>query len=356
MNGLISLLSTLTLVTNAPLSLANNNLTTNHSSQEHKPILVGYWHNWDNGAGYQGGTAKYLDLANVPQEYDFINVSNVSFMKSYKIGEIPTFIPEVPHKTQFTQIEKNNYFTNQVKLVQERGQKVILSLGVADAHIDLKIADLQPFTEEIMNLISMFGFDGIDIDLEQAAIADGENEYIIPQVLMGLKDHYAKNNKEFLITMAPEFPYLRTNSSQGKYLPYLKTIGDYLDFVSPQFYNQAGDGVNVPLEEQEALGFNGWWLTQNDAKYKAEFLYLIAKYIVQGEDNFYQIPADKLLGLPANNDAAANGQVKQHDIKKATDLLKEQNIYLKGMMTWSVNWDAVTAWEFIKTYQNEFYQ
>lgn len=157
--------------------------------------------------------------------------------------------------------------------------------------------------------------------------------------------------------MAPEFPYLRTTGNQGKYLPYLKALGDNLDFVSPQFYNQAGDGVNVSLEEQQALGFNGWWLTQNDAKYKAEFLYLIAKYIVQGKDNFYQIPAEKLLwGLPANNDAAANGQVKTDDIRQATDLLKEQNIYLKGMMTWSVNWDAVTAWNFVATYKNEFYQ
>ncbi len=56
MNGLISLISTLTLVKSAPLSLANSNFTTYHNSQEHKPILVGYWHNWDNGVGYQGGT------------------------------------------------------------------------------------------------------------------------------------------------------------------------------------------------------------------------------------------------------------------------------------------------------------
>ena len=355
MNGLISLMSTLTLVTSAPLSLANSNFTTYHNSQEHKPILVGYWHNWDNGAGYQGGTAKYIDLVDVNQEYDFINVS---FMKSYKTGEIPTFIPEVPHKPHFTQDEKNDYFANQVQLVQERGQKVILSLGGADAHISLKSDDELAFTQEIRKLVSMFGFDGIDIDLEQSAISAGENEDIIPRVLVLLKNYYAEfYNKEFLITMAPEFPYLRTSAGQGKYLPYLRGLSIHLDFIAPQFYNQAGDGVNVPIEEQEALGFNGWWLTQNDTKYKAEFLYLIAKYIVQGKDNFFQIPANQLLwGLPANNDAAANGQIKAQDIKKATDLLKEQNIYLKEMMTWSVNWDAVTDWEFVKTYQNEFYR
>ncbi|WHQ37562.1 chitinase [Spiroplasma sp. SV19] len=355
MNGLISLLSTLTLVTSAPLSLATSNLNTYNNWQEHKPILVGYWHNWDNGLGYKGGTAKYIDLVDVHHEYDFINVS---FMKSYQIGGIPTFIPEVPHKPHFNQNEKNDYFANQVKLVQERGQKVILSLGGADAHIDLKFDNIQPFKQEIMNLISTFGFNGIDIDLEQSAITAGENEDIIPKVLKDLKDYYAANGKEFLITMAPEFPYLRTNSNQGKYLPYLRALGDYyLDFVSPQFYNQAGDGVNVPLEEQEVLGFRNWWLPQSNTEYKAEFLYLIAKYIVQGKDSFYQIPANKLLwGLPANNDAAANGQIKIHDIWKATELLKKQNIYLKGMMTWSVNWDAVTNWEFAKIYQNEFYQ
>ena len=51
-------------------------------------VVVGYWHNWCGGAGYQGGTAPCVKLDQVNPQY---NVVDVSFMKVYGSDPIPTF-------------------------------------------------------------------------------------------------------------------------------------------------------------------------------------------------------------------------------------------------------------------------
>ena len=43
-------------------------------------VVVGYWHNWCDGAGYKGGVAPCVELAEVHPMY---NVVNVSFMKVF---------------------------------------------------------------------------------------------------------------------------------------------------------------------------------------------------------------------------------------------------------------------------------
>ncbi|WP_342277028.1 hypothetical protein [Spiroplasma endosymbiont of Nebria brevicollis] len=99
--------------------------------------------------------------------------------------------------------------------------------------------------------------------------------------------------------------------------------------------------------------------TQSNPQLKSVFLALITKYITTGEtvNGFEMIPADKLvLGLPANIDAAANGIVTAEQLAQALIYLKELNsaIKIKGLMTWSVNWDANTDFGFMKMYQKLF--
>ncbi len=304
-----------------------------------KKILMGFWHNWPAGPsdGYQRGQFANIALENVPKEY---NVVAVAFMKG---SGIPTFMPFNVSDAEFRR---------QVGVLNSQGRAVLISLGGADAHIELRAGQEQPLANEIIRLVETYGFDGLDIDLEQSAIDFAANKTVLPAALKLVKDHYAGQGKHFIISMAPEFPYLTTS---GKYVGYLQALEGYYDFIAPQFYNQGGDGVWVP----EANNGNGAWIAQNNDAMKEDFLYYLTESLVTGTRGFTKIPADKfVIGLPANVDAAATGYVIDKTVVgNAMKRLAVKGHPIKGLMTWSVNWDNGTSkdrvpynWEFSRRY------
>ena len=280
-----------------------------------KQILMGFYHSWQSKGndGYQRGTSKDLDLREVPEAY---NVVAVAFMKG---TGIPTFKPDGPTDAEFRA---------QVGELNKQGRPVLISLGGADAHIELRSGMEQAFANEIIRLVEVYGFDGLDIDLEQLAITAGDNQTVIPAALKLVKDHYRAEGKNFIVSMAPEFPYLKPNAPYAK---YISSLEGYYDFIAPQLYNQGGDGVSVGSD----------WIAQNNDSKKFEFLYYMADSLIHGTRGYIQIPANKLvLGIPANNDAAATGFVKDPQaVYQAFDKLKTDGNPVKGLMTWSVNWD-----------------
>lgn len=288
-------------------------------------VVVGYWHNWCDGAGYKGGNAPCVTLEAVNPMY---NVVNVSFMKVFDVaeGRIPTF------RLDPTIGLSEQEFTNQIGELNKQGRSVLIALGGADAHVELKKGDEQAFAEEIIRLTDVYGFDGLDIDLEQAAVTAADNQTVIPAALRIVKDHYKAQGKNFLITMAPEFPYL---TSGGKYVPYIESLEGYYDWINPQFYNQGGDGIWV-----EGVG----WIAQNNDALKEEFIYYISDSLANGTRGFHKIPSSKLVfGIPSSIDAAATGYVQDpQDLYDAFERLNKQGQPLRGVMTWSVNWDMGT--------------
>ena len=304
-----------------------------------KKILMGFWHNWPAGPsdGYQRGQFANIALENVPKEY---NVVAVAFMKG---SGIPTFKPFNVSDAEFRR---------QVGVLNSQGRAVLISLGGADAHIELRAGQEQPLANEIIRLVETYGFDGLDIDLEQSAIDFAANKTVLPAALKLVKDHYAGQGKHFIISMAPEFPYL---TASGKYVGYLQALEGYYDFIAPQFYNQGGDGVWVP----EANNGNGAWIAQNNDAMKEDFLYYLTESLVTGTRGFTRIPADKfVIGLPSNVDAAATGYVIDKTVVgNAMKRLAVKGHPIKGLMTWSVNWDNGTSkdrvpysWEFSRRY------
>ncbi|MFT7684176.1 MAG: chitinase [Moritella dasanensis] len=305
-------------------------------------VVVGYWHNWCDGRGYQGGNAPCVELEAVNPQY---NVVNISFMKVYDTaeGRIPTF--KLDPTIGLSEAE----FIAQINTLNSQGRSVLIALGGADAHIELTRGDEDALAAEIIRLTDLYGFDGLDIDLEQAAITAKDNQFVIPAALKMVKDHYRKTGDNFMITMAPEFPYLTAN---GAYTPYLTELDGYYDFINPQFYNQGGDGLWI-----EGLG----WIAQDNDALKEEFIYYIADSLINGTRNYHKIPHDKLVfGLPSSIDAAATGYIKDpQDLYNAFERLKAQGQPLRGVMTWSVNWDMGTDaannsynQQFIKDYGN----
>ncbi|WP_051302958.1 immunoglobulin-like domain-containing protein [Psychromonas aquimarina] len=284
-------------------------------------VLVGYWHNWADGAGYKGGNAPWVDLDEVHAAW---NVVNVSFMKAYPPQKIPTFVLD----PRVTDAE----FIAQISQINSQGRAVLLALGGADAHIELQTGDEQAFADEIIRLTEKYGFDGLDIDLEQAAITAGDNQSVIPAALIIVKDHYRAQGKNFMITAAPEFPYLTVG---GAYLPYLDALEGYYDFINPQFYNQGGDGLWVA----DYNNGQGIWMTgEHD-----EFPYYMSRALANGIDGYSQIPHDRLVyGTPANIDAAASGFENPQDIYQGLTRMAQDGQALHGIMSWSINWDMGT--------------
>lgn len=284
-----------------------------------KKVLIGFWHNFPDDPykddGYKYGNPTNIDLIDVPPEY---NVVTVAFMGG---SGIPTFVPD-----RWTDAE----FRRQIGVLNAQGRPVLLSLGGAEAHVELAAGQEEALAYEIIRLVETYGFDGLDIDLEQTAILAGDNITVIPAALKMVKDHYREEGKNFIITMAPEFPYLRTGASYEK---YAQALDGYYDIISPQLYNQAGDGLWV--EEINT------WLTQNNDALKEEFLYYMADSFIHGTRGFIQAPADKLvLGIPTNVDAAGSGYViDENAVLNALQRLEEEGNPIKGLMTWSINWD-----------------
>ncbi len=307
------------------LSGLSNVASANEMVNPDGGVVVGYWHNWCDGAGYKGGNAPCVTLDEVDPMY---NVVNVSFMKVFNTseGRIPTFKldPNIGLSEQ--------QFIGQIGALNQQGRAVLIALGGADAHVELKTGDEQAFAQEIIRLTDKFGFDGLDIDLEQSAVTASDNQTVIPAALRLVKEHYQQQGKNFLITMAPEFPYL---TEGGKYVPYITGLEGYYDWINPQFYNQGGDGIWV-----EGVG----WIAQNNDALKQEFIYYISDSLSNGTRGFHKIPHDKLVfGIPSNIDAAATGFVQDpQDLYDAFDQLKAQGQALRGVMTWSVNWDMGT--------------
>ncbi|MGR5212361.1 immunoglobulin-like domain-containing protein [Vibrio rotiferianus] len=307
------------------LSGLSNVASANEMVNPDGGVVVGYWHNWCDGAGYKGGNAPCVTLDEVDPMY---NVVNVSFMKVFNTseGRIPTFKldPNIGLSEQ--------QFIDQIGALNQQGRAVLIALGGADAHVELKTGDEQAFAQEIIRLTDKFGFDGLDIDLEQSAVTASDNQTVIPAALRLVKEHYQQQGKNFLITMAPEFPYL---TEGGKYVPYITGLEGYYDWINPQFYNQGGDGIWV-----EGVG----WIAQNNDALKQEFIYYISDSLSNGTRGFHKIRHDKLVfGIPSNIDAAATGFVPDpQDLYDAFDQLKAQGQALRGVMTWSVNWDMGT--------------
>lgn len=306
-----------------------------------KKILVGYWHNWAAGKndGYQQGNSAAMNLTDIPIEY---NVIVVAFMKD---AGIPTFKPYALSDTEFKR---------QVGVLNSQGRAVLISLGGADAHIELKTGDENNLANEIIRLVEAYGFDGLDIDLEQAAILAANNKTVLPAALKIVKTHYATQGKNFIISMAPEFPHLTVN---GVYSPYITALEGYYDFIAPQYYNQGGDGLWV---DNTGSG-SGAWISQNNDSMKENFLYFLTESLVTGTRNFIKIPPSKfVIGLPANIDAAGSGYViDKQAVYNAFTRLNAKNLSIKGLMTWSVNWDNGTSkggvaynWEFKNRYSD----
>jgi chitinase len=285
-------------------------------------FLTGYWHNFVN-------QATELKLSAVPDDYDLIAIA---------FGEATATPGEVvfgvdPGLSSALGGYTDAQFRADVQALHQRGKKVILSVGGETGRVQVAdAAAATRFADTVHALMRSYGFDGVDIDLE-----NGLNATYMAQALRSLR---AKAGAGLIITMAPQS--IDMQSAQMEYFKLALSIKDILTVVHMQYYNSGS-----------MLGCDRQWAYSQGS---VDFMTALA--CIQLENGLR--PDQVALGLPAGPGAAGGGVVAPALVNQALDCLATRTrcgtftpprAYpgIRGAMTWSINWDASNNWNFSRT-------
>nr|WP_245245197.1 glycoside hydrolase family 18 protein [Streptomyces palmae] len=277
--------------------------------------VTGYWQNFDNGATVQ-------KISDVPANYDIIAVA---FADATSTPGAVTFNLDSAALGGYTTAQ----FTADIKAKQAAGTSVILSVGGEKGTVSVNSdASAANFADSVYALMRQYGFDGVDIDLE-----NGLNSTYMTKALRSLSQ---KAGSGLVITMAPQT--IDMQSTSGEYFKTALNIKDILTVVNTQYYNSGS-----------MLGCDGKVYSQGSV----DFLTALACIQLEGGLD----PSQVGLGLPASTRGAGSGYVAPSVVNNALDCLargtncgtfKPARTYpaLRGAMTWSTNWDAASgnAW------------
>lgn len=248
-------------------------------------VVAGYWQGWGKPA---------IRLADVPANYNVI-------IASFAVGD-------ASGKVTFSQsVQSKSSFVSDVDRLQQAGRKVLLSVGGANDG-GLKITtdkERKAFLKSVTKIIDANHFHGIDWDFEH-----GLSPVQIAKATRALKSQYGS---QFAVAMAPTL----TKSFEDQQLDLAARIKDDLDMVAPQFYNGGSTDptwiINRALEWAEVVG-----------QEKVAMGFMTTK-----------TPLDTGIQTP---DAVC----------RIWDGLREQAPRARGLMTWSINLDKTTGYDFAK--------
>ncbi|MFD6171382.1 chitinase [Streptomyces coeruleorubidus] len=280
-----------------------------------KHAVTGYWQNFNNGATVQ-------KLSDVPSHYDIIAVS---FADATSTPGAVTFNVDSAGLNGYTV----DQFKADIRAKQAAGKKVVISVGGERGTVTVNdAASAANFANSVHAVMQEFGFDGVDIDLE-----NGLNATYMTQALRSLS---AKAGPSLVLTMAPQT--IDMQSTSNAYFRTALNVKDILTVVNMQYYNSGS-----------MLGCDGKVYSQGSVDF------LTALACIQLENGL--APSQVGLGLPASTRAAGGGYVPPSVVNNALDCLtkgsgcgsfKPPRTYpdLRGAMTWSTNWDATAgnAW------------
>lgn len=331
--------------------------------------LVGYLHtSFANGSGY-------TRLADVPDSWDIIDLA-FGEPTSVTSGDIRfSLCPQ----SECPGVETKDEFKAAVKAKQAAGKKVLISIGGQNGQVQLTTTQARDtFVRSVSAIIDEYGLDGLDIDFEGHSLSlnaddtDFKNPKTpsIVNLISAVKTLKAKYGSGFTLTMAPETFFVQLgyqfygtgkwggqDPRAGAYLPVIHALRDDLTLLHVQDYNS---GPIMGLDNQyHSMGGADFHIAMTDM--------LLTGFPVAGDTNnvFPALPPEKVaIGMPASVNAG-NGHVPTSEVNKALDCLtKSTNCGsytthgtwpgLRGLMTWSVNWDRYSNWEFSKNFDGYF--
>ncbi|MFJ6421064.1 chitinase [Streptomyces hydrogenans] len=327
--------------------------------------LVGYLHaSFANGSGY-------TRMADVPDSWDVINLA-FGEPTSVTSGDIRFKLCPV---AECPNVESEADFKAAIKAKQAAGKKVLISIGGQNGQVQLATtAARDTFVSSVSKIIDDYGLDGLDIDFEghSLSLQTGDTDFrsptspVIVNLIQAVKTLKAKYGAKFVLTMAPETffvqlgyqyygsgPWGGQDPRAGAYLPVIHALRDDLTLLHVQDYNS---GSIMGLDNQyHSMGGADFHIAMTDM--------LLTGFPVAGNtERFFPglRPDQVAIGLPSSTQAG-NGHTSPTEVDKALDCLtKKQNCgtyqthgtwsSLRGLMTWSINWDRFNQWEFSRNF------
>ncbi|GGS93504.1 chitinase [Nonomuraea spiralis] len=332
-----------------------------------KRVLVGYLHaSFANGSGY-------IRMADVPAEWDVINLAfgEPTSVTSGDIRFRQCPVAECPN------VEPEADFVAAIKAKQAQGKKVLISIGGQNGQVQLTTtAARDKFVESVAAIIDRYGLDGLDVDFEGHSLYLNQGDTnlanpttpVVVNLISALRALKSRYGAKFVLTMAPETFFVQlgyqfygpgpngsADSRAASYLPVIHALRDDLTLLHVQDYNS---GPITGLDNQyHTMGGHDFHVAMTDM--------LLAGFPIMGNPNnvFPPLRQDQVaIGLPASPNAG-NGFTTVGEVQKAFDCLakgvncgsyKPRGVYpnLRGLMTWSINWDRYNAFEFSRSHRS----
>ena len=285
-------------------------------------VLAGYWQDFVN-------TAKPLSLASVPTGYNLVDVAFANADSADDGGVTfsvdPTLASDLGGYTAAQ-------FTADIKTLQSRGQKVIVSVGGQNGDVAVaNSTEASNFADSVYSLMQTYGFNGVDIDME-----NGVDPTYLSQALESLR---SKAGSSLIITLAPQT--LDMYQTTSDYFALALDIKSILTISYTQYYNSGSmnscNGSVVSEGTEDFITGQACFQLQNGLS-----------------------PSQVGLGLPASSSAAGSGYVSPTVVDNSLDCLaaaKNCGSFVPstpwpgigGAMDWSINWDASNNYQFETT-------
>ncbi|PBI86809.1 Chitinase A1 precursor [Flavobacterium sp. ACN2] len=321
-------------------------------------IILGYAHSWENTA------APFLYFSQMVGSK--FNVVDYSFVETVNRDGYTPILTTNDARYLTNGVFNKQLLKNDIKALRDSGVPVIVSIGGQNGHVVLdNVTQKNIFVNGLKAIIDEYQFDGVDIDFEGGSMnfsAGGLRDISyagisayprLKNVVDAFKELKAYYGPGFLLTAAPETQYVQGGYTTytdtfGSFLPIIQNLRNELDLLAVQLYNTGGEN-----------GLDGQYY--GTAK-KSNMVTALTDMIIKGYNiastgmHFDGLPASKvLIALPACPSAAGSGYLTPTEGINAMDYLRNGTNFsgrtytmqpggpypsLRGLMTWSVNWDA----------------
>lgn len=296
-------------------------------------VLQGYWENWDgasNGVHPGMGWIPITDSRIAAHGYNVINAA------------FPVILSDGTVQWQ-DGMDTGVKVATPAEMCQAKaaGATILMSIGGATAGIDLSSSTVaDKFVATVVPILKKYNFDGIDIDIETGLSGSGNintlsaSQANLVRIIDGV---LAQMPAGFGLTMAPETAYVTGGSVTygsiwGAYLPVIKKYADNgrLWWLNMQYYNGSMYGCSGDSYQAGTVqGFTAQTTCLNNG------------LTIQGTT--IKVPYDKQVpGLPAQS-GAGGGYMAPSLVGQSWNAFSGS---LKGLMTWSINWDGSKSWTF----------